>query len=203
MSPYYGPDSTISLPWSQIKVHVKTHSELQTCYTVHKNIGALCREIGKQLSTVYYNNGPSSSDESMIPDALDYFGYSFSTPDTLNSNAIKNSLITYGPAYMGGEDINSGEGHAWVVDGYKDYIYSLCRYEMAGLGNTPIMTQQIILEEAHAFHFNWGWDGDCNGYFSFGVYDVEEADTYDGAHVYTGYDFSSLMSLINIIPPSI
>ncbi len=29
-------------------------------------------------------------------------------------------------------------------------------------------------------HFNWGWDGECNGYFNFGIYNTSNPDSYDG-----------------------
>lgn len=77
--------------------------------------------------------------------------------------------------YGGFYDIdNNYHGHAWVLDEYKDYMYYYCKSELAEAGSyTPIITQQTLVSEEHVFHVNWGWNGDCNGYFSLGVFDVD------------------------------
>lgn len=52
-------------------------------------------------------------------------------------------------------------GHAWVIDGYikRNYVSS-----------TGVIAQKQTL-----VHCNWGWHGDCNGYFTSGVFKTRQA----------------------------
>ena len=50
--------------------------------------------------------------------------------------------VTKHPLYYSGSDPNDGSGHAYVLDGYGYY------------------NERIV------FHFNFGWDGLCNGFYS-------------------------------------
>jgi hypothetical protein len=52
--------------------------------------------------------------------------------------------------------------------------------------------------EEHSFHINWGWDGNCNGYFNFGVFDVESANTYDYSHTITGRNYNNYLQMITV-----
>ncbi len=73
-----------------------------------------------------------------------YFGYASSTKyvekknytETNWRNLLKAELDAKRPMYYGG--YGGGGGHAFVCDGYDDN---------------------------NLFHFNWGWDGDSDGYF--------------------------------------
>lgn len=57
------------------------------------------------------------------------------------------------------------QGHAWVIDGYikRDYVSDK---------GTVKASQTLV-------HCNWGWHGNCNGYFTSGVFHTQEAETYD------------------------
>ena len=107
--------------------------------------------------SVNMNYGPegSSAFDNKVPDALKtYFGYSkeayYSERNAVNDdvwiNALKYELDAGRPVYYGGDftyvDENNQavtEGHAFVCDGYSSDNY---------------------------FHFNWGWDGDLDDYYS-------------------------------------
>ena len=51
------------------------------------------------------------------------------------------------------------DGHAWVVDGYIDSVKNN--------------------KESFYIHCNWGWRGDCNGYFLHDILNAEEIPYYD------------------------
>ena len=57
-------------------------------------------------------------------------------------------------------------GHAWVIDGYMK------RKRVASTGT--------ISERQTLVHCNWGWNGNCNGYFTSGVFKTNEAKISDG-----------------------
>jgi len=128
-------------------------------------VSTLLWHCGVAINTRY---GPvtSSAFSDFIPEALiEYFDYSEEvfqpTDDIYDENLslwytmIKNDLFLGRPIfYMGA---NPNYGHGWVCDG--------------------IDTQELL-------HFNWGWDGQNNGYYSL----------YAGI----GYDIQS--AIFNIVP---
>ena len=68
-------------------------------------------------------------------------------------------------------------GHAFVIDGYIDcgeyyqtYIWN---------GSIYVLFDQTEITGRHVFHINWGWNGVCNGYFPFDVFNTDLADEYD------------------------
>lgn len=196
----FSSGESVSLYWHGIKAHIMSHTDTRSCDSYHNNIGALLREIGTQVNMSYYS-GISSTSIDNVPDGFDYFGYTTSSPVAFNANTAKSAIKFYGPIYMRGALSPNGDGHAWVVDGYADYKYYYCRFERAeGEGNPPIITQQTLVGEEHAFHINWGWDGDCNGYFDIGVFDVDEANLYEGTHNHTGLNFAYNCMMVVVYP---
>ena len=103
----------------------------------------LIRKSGKQMNADYCSNGDCSTSTTIdsVPNALSYFLYSSSNckskDDYLDEewkSLIKLDLNRFMPVYYRGSSNNGG--HAFVCDGY----------------NSDDM-----------FHFNWGWNGHCNG----------------------------------------
>ena len=90
------------------------------------------------------DNGGSGASSYYMPDRLyNYFGYQLSTFESKSDysetdwmNKLKNELLAERPVQYNGS--GSG-GHAFVCDGYDSDNY---------------------------FHFNWGWGGQNDGYFS-------------------------------------
>ena len=61
----------------------------------------------------------------------------------------------------------------WVCDGYIDYCYIREIWQeniFAGPEGGTWTLVDTIFDEKQVFHFNWGWDGECNGYFNYGTY---------------------------------
>ena len=100
-----------------------------------------------------YGGGSSGAPVAFVGDALkSFFNYSPSISykqKSFNSNVyytddewitmVKAELDARRPLEYGGQDPNGNSGHAFVCDGYNNDDY---------------------------FHFNWGWAGHYNGYFS-------------------------------------
>ena len=57
------------------------------------------------------------------------------------------------------------QGHAWVIDGYIKREY--------------VSNKGTVKDSKTLVHCNWGWAGDCNGYFTSGVFHTQEAEMYD------------------------
>lgn len=75
-----------------------------------------------------------------------------------------------GKVYSYEEDEYVNSGHAWVIDGV--IVRQFVR---------PATGQ--IFDEQNIFHVNWGWEGDCDGYYDEGVF-----DTTDRNDIENGFD---------------
>lgn len=67
----------------------------------------------------------------------------------------------------------------WVADGRWEYGVQISAYgydsELKSYCNLLWREGQI----RQCLHFNWGWGGNCNGYFLLNVLDPNKADQYD------------------------
>ena len=197
---------SIPLNWSNIRHHQVNHTDSLACTPYHNHIGALLREIGAKVYTAYYM-GPSphsSTSYNNVPMGFSYFGFNASTPTSFDIDVAKSTLKNSGPIYVRGRrQVNdtTWAGHAWVIDEFKDYEYYRCTYAYASpLTNEPILIRKVLIEEEHVFHVNWGWNGDCNGYFSLGVFDIDAAESYDFSHNTTGRNYYLDLKMISVQP---
>ena len=102
---------------------------------------------------------------------------------------MKNSLSSGIPVLCTGCDtfiynngnVIIGNGHAWVVDGYKNFT---CTVKNKKTGKESRITDDFV-------HCNMGWGGTCNGYYRGSVFNVKEVAYSDensylsGGHVET------------------
>lgn len=129
------------------------------------------RNSGTEGRVIVTKNHPTENAEYAFPT---YFGYDKNTiKGVIRSrytnknwkNLIKTELSEGRPVIYNGTSETATVGHCFVCDGY---------------------------DKDDFFHFNWGWDGDLNGYFSI-----------DSMIPYPGYDYSyNQEALIGIVPPS-
>lgn len=87
-------------------------------------------------------------------------------------NTVKTALDNKCPVIMRGTDTQSGDGHAWVVDGYKSTNYKI-----------KILSINLNASENH-FHYNWGWNGFCDGWYKSGIFAVNDYETRDDSDSY-------------------
>ena len=149
-------------------------NELNSSSTTAQNnaVALISWHVGVAIDTEYGPDG-SSAYPSDIPGALvNYFRYSsdlysasknnYSDANWLNM--VKESLDQSQPVFYAGWNSNGGGGHSFVCDGYNS---------------------------SDQLHFNWGWNGSENNYFSL------------GALIAGGYDFSyNNYAIFNIHPLS-
>ena len=91
-------------------------------------------------------------------------------------------------------------GHAWVADGYKDYGYYRDKYSLEIVGPDPVLVEHLLIRESHMLHINWGWNGDCNGFFNFNIYDIDNAVIYDDTHNNSGRNYDTNVKMIVVYP---
>ena len=123
-------------------------------------VATLMRYCGQSIY-MNYEQGNSWAYYSYVPTAfVKCFGYNDSAKLIQRSdytvgnweNIIYQELAESHPVFYSGQSANNiNNGHAFVVDGYKDGLY----------------------------HVNWGWSGSCDGYFVLTVMDSMGPDTPD------------------------
>ncbi len=197
--------------WDRILTHTQNYE--CDCSAPHEQIGLLLREIGERVD-MNYDNGESGTNITKVKNALPGMGYN--SPSYLefsNSYDILDEIMAdidnKKPVYMRGQTLFSG--HAWVVDGYHHYKNGYAVYSKNVIVNPEVPTldmyilEEYNVEEYDLLHFNWGWDGSCDGWFNVGCYKMNQAykGRYDNRNVTNSYtnDYKyDLKILYNIEP---
>ena len=135
--------------WTNMPTHINSSSsstQIDAVATLIYHCGvAVDMDYGRTISGAYSTN--------IAPALKNYFNFSQSTAyhnraDYSNSDWVslmRNELNNSRPIVYGGldDETNPSSGHSFVCDGYDADTYSNLY-----------------------FHFNWGWSGSYNGYFS-------------------------------------
>lgn len=196
---YTYPNADIAgedLDWDLINNHLPySDGNCYNCsYYTHSTIARILREIGHRADTKY-KTGPtkqdttSSTSESNTKKILQKYlpmkkvgGYS-----DFNETGVK-SAITDGLALIAAKSgtysyskfEEDGGGHGWVADGYRFITRNLRYYEKRADESAWTFIKNETQSE-RLFHFNWGWHGLGNGYYSGSVfcviYNVKNPDT--------------------------
>ena len=127
---------------------IKSYDAEKKNYTEEQGnaVAALMKDMGTAVMMEYHPTGSSAISQDVVSAFINYFGYSKNTTLAYGedysyeewANLIRETLRNYGPTYFSGISYSEG-GHAFVVDGYDENNY---------------------------FHFNFGWNGSDNGYYT-------------------------------------
>lgn len=190
--------SSQSLNWNAMKAHPTGHL-VNSCQTqsVHKSIGRLHRQLGYLTQSEYNSNATSTPQMNIMPVLLQ-LNYN-TTGDWLSYDwdSIANHLDNQHLLLVGGYE-NLWNGHFWVLDGFIETVYTYQHYVYGiGLENGWVLTGTTH-EHSKLCHYNWGWYGDCNGYFSPNVFNTQAADVYNNPDSHSQeHDYSFY---VNILP---
>lgn len=128
--------------------------------------------IGKDLNISYNPDGSSAYSIDAYNLCEKITGKIESGFASFNINEIVCCLKNNCIVYVRGRDYNKKEGHAWISDGCyfctKNGIYSGSN-NMTYPGtnsDTNILTKEDIIDGTAYIHCDWGWGGNCNGYYS-------------------------------------
>ena len=208
------PVDKVTLDWSEIKKHSKSdpvdwsetnqygivshNGSCSASEQAHMTIAYLCRELGHRNNAVYTyksenerSTGASIESVSKTASALrDQVGHKFKVAAIANYTTASFLLdrIKDGVVYMRGSTTPNSGGHAWVADGglRVGTVRTHVDYGM-GLDGSDVVTVTENLEML--VHFNWGWGGYGNGYFSPEVFNPTQAESYDYQPSSTKMDF--------------
>ena len=199
--------------WDRMLTHVQ--GTTCSCTAPHDQIGLFLREIGERMDMAYDPNssGASLSDAN---DAFPSMGYKTGVYRTFNDintlyGSVKSNLNDSLPVCMTGYREVLKNGHTWVIDGYHHYKNGYAVYSKNVIVNpeepTPDMyiLDEYNVEEYELLHFNWGWNGSCDGWFNLGCYKMNQAykGRYDNRNVINSYtnDYKYDLSILYNIEP--
>jgi hypothetical protein len=148
--PYACSHECLGFDWREVDFSQQYYDWTSMPLNTHSNaIALLMRDIGVAVDMNYTPSG-SGAYTVVAPFAYrDYFRYKTSDVNYKDSepnwiNKLKAELDAGRPILYRGEPVSGASGHAFVCDGYFSF-------------SVPPLD---------AFHFNWGWDGNYDGYFT-------------------------------------
>lgn len=165
--------SDYPLDWTAIKVHAVGHSSNSTncnaTTSAHNSIAYLCRQIG-ELSSSTYNSQYTATSQTGTSSALASLGYNCSTL-SYNQSLVNQYLDINRPLIISGE--SNFSRYVWLLDGYQ-----YCAVTVSEIAYYPDGTYAFVshmqLGNSYYNHFNWGKNGDYNGYYLAGIFDMSE-----------------------------
>lgn len=138
-----------------------------TICSYNANLCGFLHDLKYQIG-VYTGGGSNISN---VVTALQHYRYTC-RQITHSADSVYSSVNNDRPVLMFGEDSSTGEGHAWVCDGTREYdTYNLYRlYVFRYEDGIPSYYDLELEEPANRinyvlFHMNWGWNGSFDGYY--------------------------------------
>lgn len=188
---YSYPDHDINnetLNWSEIKKHKRSSKYgLHECVdctatpNTHSTIGRLIREIG-YIATSDYNPGSTQTQVFYIPSTFnELIGISPIQTQTTPQRLYEKLKAKEGVALVvsaGNDSSNKAVSHAWVADATNTTRLNITHYVYNPTAKDYDIVEQVY-EEIKLIHYNWGWGGNCNGYFNVSVLNPANATKYD------------------------
>lgn len=204
--------TSVTLNWTELKKHktspntyattsITTHlNSCETSEDTHLDLGRLCRELGYRNKAEYETNQTGAYSHyarTNFASILNNHQVSQLT-NTDNSGEdiyelIKQDYILY----IQGSDIDKDACHAFIADGGKS-VGTITYYYIKDPDTGKDTLLRVVDNAPKYIHFNWGWNGNSNGYFLAGVFDTTNAHEWDNSSSYSGYNFSHDIYYISI-----
>lgn len=209
-----------TLNWTEIKKHKKSPalyfnqsqavlshlSECEASMAIHKTIGRIVRQAGMLCYASYgvrvdeFGNKETSVSDKNLYNALDKYLVGVPTKDGSSTWTMYLDLHSYQAAMVTSADSQYG-GHAWIADGVwrvgmKKYYYEPVGYIEVPKPGETVGEYKLVKTEGEIFdlmHYNWGWGGNCNGWFIRTAKVIPtEAHEYDDDNKYlqSSFEFS-------------
>jgi len=110
-------------------------------------VATLMKHCGAMVQMDYTTSGSGAYSSDIIPALVKYMGYSKGAVEMYRNNytandwfkIIKKEINSNHPIIYGGADIDTEDGHQFVLDGY---------------------------DSNNMVHINWGWSGECNAWYA-------------------------------------
>ena len=147
----------------------------------YKAISALVREIGMAVEMNYSCSGSASTIKKANDALRNKFGYATDGVYSYHIDRVMADLNNRRSIFVSGNATKNwfgySDGHAWVIDGYKNVYNVYALYDNFYDENYNLIRQEYVGElkrkETRWLHCNYGWDGWGNGYYYTGVFNTE------------------------------
>lgn len=147
----------------------------------YKAISALVREIGMAVEMNYSCSGSTSTIKKANDALRNKFGYATDGVYSYHIDRVMADLNNRRSIFVSGNATKNwfgySDGHAWVIDGYKNVYNVYALYDNFYDENYNLIRQEYVGElkrkETRWLHCNYGWDGLGNGYYYTGVFNTE------------------------------
>lgn len=108
-------------------------------------------------------------------------GYTNLMFTTYNLNTVNFYLGSNNPVFMSARNSQNTDGHMWVIDGC--YLYKIDHWVRESYYVGPGWDYNEYISDTDYYnlvHCNYGWGGECDGYYTSGIFDttVELPDGY-------------------------
>ena len=133
--------------------------------------------IGITLGLDYMTGAVGASEYGMEL-CLNILGYNC-TNVAYSTMGVKNLVKDNKPVIIVGYNGN-GSGHAWIVDGWKECVITTTTTEPLPDGPIGSGEPEVTVTEAYfnRIHCNFGWGGNCDGYYIGDVFDCRFSNEY-------------------------
>ena len=164
------------IDWNSLKSRISISDWCSS--TLKQEVAKLMKEICFGCQTQFDCDGSSTATTSTKA-WLRSRGYTVEDEFSYNSSSVVSSILNSRPVLILGWN-NNYEGHAWDIDGYilegRTYQRDLYVFDR-DLNHWVLIESGTYLKRASYFHYNWGWKGLYNGWFSVGCFDYTEEAT--------------------------
>lgn len=174
------------LNWKEIKKHKRSEDyywcdDCSASQSVHNTIGRFVREIGQQVDADYSSPVVTTAYTALSkPVIYKYTGvYPNSEGNSLES-LYRNIDDNGGMAIVDYRVLNNYvDGHALIADGTRNIQYTITRHYLEEPTSKDYITEVVKSEKTNLIHYNWGWGGNCNGWFNLNAVKPGNAVEYD------------------------
>ncbi|MCM1356012.1 MAG: C10 family peptidase [Staphylococcus sp.] len=184
----YRNNEIIDLDWPNMKRHtIGTSDYCCQPNSPHDAIASLLREIGKRAGSEYKNSffeyGTGTTENGIRQAALS-FGFKLTATQSYYKQCIRYNLKD-GIIIVGGFNEND-MGHMWIADGFKYMKKQMIEY-VRPISSLEWTEVENVISESMLSWFNWGWNGEDNGYFNDDVFHTQNGNFRNKALFFTVY----------------
>ncbi|MDR0573215.1 MAG: C10 family peptidase [Tannerella sp.] len=159
---------TVNAQYDWFKMRGQLSAEYLTSVEGRSGVANILAEAGYKVNMDYDCGGSGAYPPNAVS-GFQQMSFSCSSLTTFNLNYILNDINSERPVYIRGD--NGVYGHAWIIEGYKKYIYNTyygrdCPYG----GGESIPPTLIGSSSEYYLYFNLGWFGSSNGFYSSTVF---------------------------------
>lgn len=145
-----------------------TFNAVVTNTTLKQQMAQFMYDLSIEMDAQYSRTITSTYSSSAV-DALRIAGLSNVSLVEMQTSRIRDMINDYKPIWVRGETSDE-EGHAWIIDGRKGVTVNVVEVTYR---NGVVISREFI-EAFHRdyMHCNFGWEGNCDGYYNDCIFNV-------------------------------